>query len=59
VGPAGQSHGMIVHGAASLVVMSPVSPASMCMHTLDMVYCPVFPGIWVTVETPVLRSSHD
>jgi hypothetical protein len=55
----GQSHGAVVRGTASPNVMSLVSPASVRSHTLGMVYCPVFPGTWVTVEILVLRSSHD
>jgi hypothetical protein len=54
-----QSRGAVMRGVASPIVMSPVSPSSMCRHTLDMVRRPVLPGIRVTVETPVLISFHD
>jgi hypothetical protein len=58
-GLVGQSRRVVVRGAVSPVVMSPTPPASMRRHTLDMVYCSVFSGIRITVETLVLRSSHD
>jgi hypothetical protein len=44
--------------AASPVVTSLVLPAIVHWHTLGMAYCLVFPDIWVTIETQVLRSSN-
>jgi hypothetical protein len=39
--------------------MSLASPAYKRRYTFGMAHCPVFLGMRVTVETPVLRSSYD
>jgi hypothetical protein len=46
----------VVHGPASSFVMSLVSPSYVRRHTPGMVYHPILSGMWVTLETPVLRS---
>lgn len=42
-----------------LRLQSRVSSSCMRGHTLGMVYRPILSYMWVTVETPVLRSPHD
>jgi hypothetical protein len=49
-----QPHGAVMQ-ATSAVITSPASPASARRHTLGMVYCRVFSGMRVTIETQVLR----
>jgi hypothetical protein len=52
----GQSHGAVMRGAASPVVMSPASLASVLRQTLGMVYYCVFSNMWAIEETLVLTS---
>jgi hypothetical protein len=53
--PSGQSHGAIVRGTASLFVMNPTSPSSVCRHTSSILHCPIVLGMRVIIETLVLR----
>lgn len=46
-GLAGQSHGVIVHGVDSLVVMSPAPPTSLRRHTLDIAHLRIVPSFAV------------
>jgi hypothetical protein len=56
-GPASQSHGTVVRGAASPVVVCPVSPVSCAVtHTFGMACCHVLSDILVTVEILVLMA---
>jgi hypothetical protein len=47
----------VCHGHASLR-KTLCHPSRVCKHTLGMVYCPVLSNMWVTVATPMLRSSR-
>jgi hypothetical protein len=45
----------VMRGATPPFVMNLVSPSSVRRRTLGTVYCPILPGMWVTVENMVLR----
>lgn len=47
-----------VFSTASPSIMALMSPYIMRGHTPDMSCCPILSGVWVTVETSVLRSRR-
>jgi hypothetical protein len=56
----GGSHRVVSwYGFCSVVssfVMNSSSPSNLCKRTPSMVYCPVLPGMHVTIETSGFRS---